>query len=368
MVKLMNLRLLYQWEQAISSRFSSFTVWQRKRLAVLSLGVFLAEHCHQSRIGRVLAGKVKAASIVRQLQRCISDKKWSASQFSLDWTAWVVSCLPKKRIVLLVDETSIGGRFRIMMVGVTYKRRCVQLIWRCYVANSAEDYPSEGQVKMIAGMLSQIKSVLPDDRPVLLLADRGIGTSPALCKEVEALGWHYLFRITKQCKILTDAGEFTPYKEVKKGGRWSASGTVFIKRGRIPAHVRAIWERAYAEPWVLVTNNPELTGREYAMRNWQEQGFRDLKSGGWQLEMCRLRSTEKLARFLAILVLAQGMALALGSLSVITGKARRLIRTQDGTLRRPLSLFKEGIVYMHRYVIHISENPTLNKILDIRPC
>ena len=139
---------------------------------------------------------------------------------------------------------------------------------------------------MIGNMLSQIKAALPDDRPVLLLADRGIGTSPDLCKVVEELGWHYLFRVLRTVKILTDSGEMLPYKAVKKGGRWSASGSVFIKRGRVPAHVRVIWERDCAEPWVLVTNNPDLTGREYAMRNWQEQGFRDLKSAGWQLEMC----------------------------------------------------------------------------------
>lgn len=209
-------------------------------------------------------------------------------------------------------------------------------------------------------MLAQLKSVLPDDRPVIVLADRGIGNSPALCKAVEALGWHYLFRVPKTVKIKTDGGILHPYKAVNKGGRWSASGSVFIKRGKLLAHVRAIWERDCAEPWILVTNNPALTGREYAMRNWQEQSFRDLKSGGWQLEMCRLRSVERMSRFLAIMALAQGMALALGSLAVITGKARRLITTKDGKLRRPLSLFKEGLVYFNKHIVDQEDLPSLN--------
>lgn len=63
----MNLRLLYQWETEVSNRFSSFTVWQRKRLAIFSMGVAMVEHCHQLRIAKVLAGKVEAKSIVRQL-------------------------------------------------------------------------------------------------------------------------------------------------------------------------------------------------------------------------------------------------------------------------------------------------------------
>ena len=367
-MKLMNLPSLYHWQEMVSKHFTSFTVWQKKRFARFSLGVMLSEHCQQSRIAKVLAGDVSADGIVRQLRRCIADQKWSPAQFSQDWTRWVVSLLPKTRLVLLVDETSIGGRFRVMMVGVAYKRRCIQLAWTCYKANSQEDYPIEGQVKMIAGMLAQIKKVMPDDRPVLVLADRGIGNSPALCRAVSGLGWQYLFRVPKTVKIKTDGGIAHPYKEVRKGGRWRASGSVFIKRGRLPAHVRAIWDRDCEEPWILVTNNPDLTGREYRMRNWQEQSFRDLKSGGWQLETCRLRSVDRMARFLAILALAQGMALALGSQAVITGKARRLIKTKDNKLRRPLSLFKEGIAYFNKYVFRHDNFPSLLAVPDQRLC
>ena len=79
-------------------------------------------------------------------------------------------------------------RFRVMMVGAAYEGRCIQLAWTCYKALSHEDYPIEGQVGMIAALLGQLKSVLPDDRQVMVLADRGIGNSPALCKAVEALG------------------------------------------------------------------------------------------------------------------------------------------------------------------------------------
>lgn len=364
----MNLELLYHWQENVSKHFSSFTVWQRKRLAMFSLGVMLCEHCHQSRIAKVLPRKAMSDSIVRQLRRCISDEKWSVVQFSLDWTRWVMSCMASKKIVLLVDETAIGDRFRVMLVGAAYKRRCIPLIWRCYKANSAADYPREGQVKMIAAMFAQLKTVLPDNRAVLVLADRGIGTSPALCKAVAALGWHYLFRVVKTVKIRTERGELLPYAEIKQGGRWAASGIVFITQGRIPAHIRAIWEKDCAEPWILVTNDPKLTGREYAMRNWQEQGFRDLKSGGWQLEMCRLRSAERMSRFLAILALAQGAALALGNLAVITGKARRLIKTKDGKLRRPLSLFKEGLVYLNKHILDKDEFPSLIFIRDQRLC
>lgn len=362
----MNLRVLYQWERAVSSRFSSFTVWQQKRLAIFSLGVALVEHCHQPKIAKVLARKVKANSIMRQLQRCIADEKWSVILFSQDWSRWVLSRMASKEIVMLVDETTIDDRFSVMMVGVAYEGRCIPLIWRCYKAMSRADYPAEGQVKMIANMLSAIKSSIPSDKSVVVMADRGIGTSPALCRAVEGLGWHYLFRVQKTVKIETDSGVLHPYQEARQGRGWSASGLVFIKRGRIPAHVRVIWDEDCAEPWVLVTNNPELTGQEYAKRNWQEQSFRDFKSGGWQLEMCRLRCAERLGRFLAILALAQGLALSLGSHAVNNDKARRMIKTKSGKLRRPLSLFKEGLMYLNSYVLQQGKIPSLQFLTDLR--
>ena len=258
--------------------------------------------------------------------------------------------------------------FSVMMVGVAYEGRCIPLIWRCYKAMSREDYPAEGQAKMIANMLSSIKSSIPVGRSVLVMADRGIGTSPALCRAVEALGWHYLFRVQKTVKIETDTAVLQPYQEARRGGDWSASGLVFIKRGRIPAHVRVIWDEDCAEPWILVTNNPELNGREYAMRNWQEQSFRDLKSGGWQLEMCRLRCAQRLGRFLTILALAQGLALSLGSMAVKKNMARRLIKCKSGKLRRPMSLFKEGLVYFNKLILGQDKLPSLYFFQDQRLC
>ncbi len=246
---LMNLKLFYPWLGFISSHFPSFTVWQHKRLALASLGILLAEHCHLAKIARMLSRK-DYATIERRLHRLLADDKWTAAQFSRDWIGWVANCLPMNRLVLLVDETSLSDRFRIMMIGAAYKRRCIPLIWRCYSANSTADYREGGQVKMITAMLKQIKAALPDDRPVLLMADRGIGNSPALCRAVQALGWHYLFRIPKTVKVITAKGALLPCEEIKKGGRWGASGIVFITKGQILRKYGAIALQGCVTPFM----------------------------------------------------------------------------------------------------------------------
>ena len=81
---------------------------------------------------------------------------------------------------------------------------------------------------------------------VRVLADRGIGTSPLLMRGIAALGWTFLFRVTKQSKIILPTGEaVTFYDQVTAPGQtYAASGRVFKKRGRIPAHVRVLWGQA----------------------------------------------------------------------------------------------------------------------------
>lgn len=104
------------------------------------------------------------------------------------------------------------------------------------------------------------------------------------------------------------------------------------------------------EPWALVTNNPRLTGHEYARRNWQEQSFRDLKSGGWQWGESRVRIPTHVERLLVILVIAYGWIIAIGSHAVEADRAHPLHPTAHGDKRRHWSLFKDGLNYFVEFV------------------
>jgi hypothetical protein len=272
------------------------------------------------------------------------------------WTRWVVSALGERQVTLLVDETKLGDRLAAMVVGVAWEGRCLPLAWRVYRANQASGYPREGQVGMILGLLKWVQAGLPEGVEVLLLADRGIGTSPRLCQGVAELGWRYLFRVTCQTKVITDQGDLTIAQQVQPGEIWAATGQIFKQRGRIPAHARALWSPGYDEPWALVTNDAHLTGHEYARRNWQEQSFRDLKSGGWHWQESRVRHPDHMARLLIILVVAYTWLVALGSQRVQAGHAHPLHRTQ-ASLRRHWSLFKDGLdyftEYLHRFGVYL---------------
>jgi hypothetical protein len=346
----MNHRLLYQLEQLIAAHLTCLNSWQRANVALFSYGVIRAESCQQGAVARQVSCGERVDSTVRRWRRFLDNARFPLQAFFGQWITWVVSALNSQAVTLLVDETKLHDRIGVMLVGVAWQERCLPLIWRVYRANSAAEYPAEGQVKLIDGLLRTVAAHLPPGTAVLLLADRGIGTSPELCRVVDGLGWHYLLRVTCQSKIITAAGDRTIAQQVRPGEIWAASGTVFKQRGHIPAHARALWSVGYDEPWALVTNDERLTGHEYARRNWQEQSFRDLKSGGWHWGDSHLRDPDHVARLLVLLALAYTWVVALGSQAVAEGRAQPLVRRSDGTLRRLWSLFREGLRFFVEYV------------------
>ena len=365
----MNYPLLYQWEQEIATHLDCFNSWQVVNVALFSYGIIRAESCQQSQVARQVSCGEQMMSTVRRWQRFLDNGSVSLVDFGRAWTRWVVGHLPGKGVTLLVDETKLGDRLAVMMVGVAWEGRCIPLAWRVYPANSKAGYPAEGQVAMITSLLQQVKAGMPADKAVLVQADRGIGTSPDLCRAVAGLGWSYLFRVTCQTKIVTAQGDYAIAQQVQPGDIWCASGLIFKQRGRIPAYARARWQVGYDEPWALVTNDERLTGDEYARRNWQEQSFRDLKSGGWQWGQSDIRQPDHMERLLVLLAVAYGWVVALGSQAVAAGQAQPLHRRLNGQPCRPRrqwSLFKEGLAYFTNYVQRYTVCLTLVFIPDKR--
>lgn len=346
----MNLPLLYQWKEQLANALPALNSWQVENVSLFSYGVIRAESCQQAQVARQVNCGERVESAARRWRRFLSNLAFPLATFFSQWTRWVIEALGTDRVTLLVDETKLHDRIGVMVVGVAWQGRCIPLAWRAYRANDAASYPPEGQVKLIEGLLQQVSTGIPPTVKVLVLADRGIGCSPDLCQAVAALGWHYLFRVTCQTKIVTAEGDYTIAQQVQPGEIWSASGLVFKQRGRIPAHAHALWGIGYNEPWALVTNDEALTGHEYALRNWQEQSFRDLKSGGWQWGQSRLRLPAHVERLLVILVVAYAWVIAIGSHAVQADQAHPLHARSDGTKRRHWSAFKDGLNYFIEFV------------------
>lgn len=332
----MNPDVLYQWSEVVGEALG-IGKRQAKRLSVFSYGVVWSERCTLSKVGERLAGVlgIQMDSAQRRLQRTLADPQLKRKDVQRQWVKWVLSRVDSREYVLLVDETKLGEHLNVMLVGLAYQGRCIPLAWVCY----PPDRP--GQVKRIEQLLKQVKWGMPAGGLVVVQADRGLGTSPDLVRVVRRLGWHYLFRVQGQTKLITRDGHEHTLDEQPSG--WSAYGTVFKQRGRVRAYALVYQDFTHDEPWCLITDDPALSVLDYALRNWQEQGFRDLKSGGWNWQRSQVWQPDHADVLILVLALAYAWVLSLGTLVAHAAPAirARIVRGSG----RLYSVFREGLRY-----------------------
>lgn len=307
----MSLEQVYQWGGTIREHFPNLGYWQALNLALYSLGMVLARHSAPSRVAEKCGVVGKPDSIQRRLERFLDNAEvswWTCCRY---WATWVIGRYAGERLILLVDETKLGQHLSVMVLGLAYRGCCIPLAFWCYQPDAWPD----SQVNLLDELLCWVVESIPDGVIPLVQADRGIGTSPAVVRSVCTLGWQFLFRVQGTTKLRANGQERSLRHLVNGPGQhWSATGQVFKKGGWLPATVQVIWAVGYRDPWCLITNCPDTgDGWLYAQRYWQEAGFRDLKSDGWQWQTSRIWSPDHANRLLLVMALATAWTLTLGT-------------------------------------------------------
>lgn len=343
----MNREEVYPMADEIGKHLLSLSKPQRFVLAAFSRGVIEARDCRLAVVAEALGVLGQADTVERRLQRWLNNAQLQAEVVQREWARWVLRHLEceteatdTEPITLVVDETKLGNHLATMMVGLCYRQRCLPLVWRSYRANSASDYPAEGQVALIGQLLERVADVLPLGMAVCVQADQGLGTSPDLMRTVAALGWTYLFRIQGGSHVLIDGWDDGEVRSlVKRGESKTLVGPVFKGDGwQVGGYVHLIWGAAYDQAWYLVSNDPASQGASYAQRNWQEQSFRDLKSGGWKWDDSQVWQPDHADRLILVLALAYSWMLSYGT------RAQAPVSPPRGQRRYPrLSLFRRGL-------------------------
>jgi hypothetical protein len=332
----MNSRLLYQWNEMIDKGFPGMGRWQKRMLARFSYGVVLAQSCRLSRIAQQLTGRANASSLERGLQRWLSNDRIVMKVMFQWWISWVLRLWGKAALLILVDETQLSDHVAVMMVGLAYQGSAIPLIWRAY---TVADYPAEGQVALMSELLAQLRALLPPEQMTLLLADRGLGTSPTWQERLSTSGWPYLLRV--QCSTLIRLPNHKPQplrRLVGYGLNWTGYAQVFKKAGWQWKWVYLVWELGYAEPCCLFSNQAALSPNLYSHRFQHEASFRDLKSDGFNWQRSRVWLPTHVERLLLVLALATLWSLTEGT------KVRFLYPLT--ARQQHLSVFRLGLDYL----------------------
>lgn len=349
----MSQEILYQWMKAVETAFPNLLKWQAVGLAFFSYGIVMARHCQLTRVAEEMGAWGRADSVKRRLQRWLANGRIDVSWCCYWWVKWVWERCDLPRAVLLVDETKLGEWIGVLVVSLAFEGRAIPLMWRAYIANSQADYPSAGQVQTIAMLLAKVLEALPEDARPIVEADRGIGNSSKMMRAVSRLGLSLVFRIKQSSIIHTRRGGKHRLSALAKVGEtWSGSGWLFDKaEDRVWMQVHILWEVGQKEPWCLATNERALRASGYAVRMWQEESFRDLKSGGWQWEASHIHDPQRAERLILVLALAYAWCLTQGILARSSEPALRqqvITGAQSG-----FSLFRDGLRFIKR-LIHVN--------------
>jgi hypothetical protein len=374
------LKRLYQWGETLKPVFPQLSVPQVLLLALFSFGMALAQDCRLRQVALALSFLGKPDTVERRLQRFLdnallcgkkviasqkkrkkSEERKEANERSLgfrqtcvtDFCRWVLSSLPEtSSLVLLVDETSLGEHLRVMAISLAYRGRAIPLAWRCYHPQEWTDK----QVPLILQLLETIQAAHPMGRSVLVQADRGIGTSPDLLSGIADLGWYYLMRVQGLVRLQQANGTVVSFSEMvpKVGSVYSEAVQAFKKSGWLCCRALGVWRRGQKEPWLLLTNCPEAQTGDYAIRMWEEEAFRDLKSSGWQWQWSHVYDPEHAERLWLVMSLAYVWMLSLGTLVEQEEELRREVTR--GT-KPHLSFFHLGLTLFLRWIARALEMP-----------
>jgi len=319
---------LYHVMSEVVNQFS-LEIRGRRVLKDFALGVLASGSCQLEAIAHALQPRGTLEGQYRRLQRFLANERVEMARLQREWAATVVKTMQAQQVVLLVDETALSAHLKVMVLGIWSSGGCVPLAWRCYAPDA---YPVEGQVQLISDLLARVVPVIPVNLPLGLLADRGIGTSPALMQAVEAQGCHVLFRVQGSTRFRSLEGQEQSLRTLGvRGQNWQSVGEVFKKAGWLPAHVTVRWAEGYPQPWCLVSSRP-IAPHADAARFDQEVSFRDFKSDGFNWQRSHVWLADHTERLLFVLALSYWLVLALG---------QRLARPVSGRASR-WSAFRRG--------------------------
>jgi hypothetical protein len=339
-------KVFYQWSEALAQQMHHLSRPQALVLAAFSLGVALAKCCTLSVVAESLVFLGKPDSVERRLQRFLANPNLCWQQSAQALAAWVLASLSSHKVlVLLVDETSLKERLKVMAVSLAYRNRALPLAWWCYRQTA---WPM-GQVELITTLLKWVAKGVPKGSVVLVEADRGIANSPKLLAAIEALGFYYLVRVGWQVRLrLAEAG-VVPFGRLvaKRGQRWRGRVEAFKKAGWLPCFAVGQWRAGYKEPWLLLTNYPPAQGTWYGLRMWKELAFRDFKSSGWQWQKSHVWQPEHANRLWLVLALAYVWVLSLGTLVV---RSKAWLRELSRGKGQRHSVFQLGLRWLKRWL------------------
>ena len=256
----------------------------------------------------------------------------------------LVQCFAGQQVRLVIDCTKVGFNFRLMTIGLAYKKRTLPLAWSVHKGRKGHTTVGQ-QIKLF----KDVQQVLPQRSQVWVVADCGF-QSVELLRWLSRQGWHFVIRQQGRNKIWrTNHPHWLKISHLSlKEGQTRYIGWVRLTQKHNAGWFWLIlhWEKGQDEPWYLVSNRAgkRTLIRIYKTRMWIEERYGDLKGHGFDLEATHLEDADRISRLVLAVCITFVWFISLGSWVVKRG-LRHLV---DHKSRRDKSYFRIGWDWVER--------------------
>ncbi len=280
------------------------------RLTQLTTGLMEMTDVRIEQIAQGSAFQAKTTSNETQVRRIMRDPRLSLDAVYFPLITSLLATIPNDTIYICMDESSHTNVLNLFQVTVVTDAMALPLSFFLYE-------PGDAWADDARSCLEALASCIPDEMKVIILADR-VHAGYAFITCIEALGWSYVIRLAKNTYIETEAGwkrvqslhpRRYPTRRWEKVSIWkqnTVQANIVIHRHE-PAGFKPVI-------WYVITNLPptQMCCVLYAVRWWQECGFKITKSAVFDWEQSRMRHMARVEVLLIGVACATWMLWMLG--------------------------------------------------------
>jgi hypothetical protein len=244
------------------------------------------------------------------------------------------------------------------MASVVFKGRSIPVCWASCNKHVYDGHKSRNAFE--ESLLLVLRSMIPAQVKVILLADRGFGRTE-LARFCQKHGFSYVIRIQPKVYVSCASykGKLLDYP-VHKGICKLLRSVAYRSHHTVTQHIVIRWVRDLPkkrdECWFLMTDlqaGPAQISKLYGQRMTIEELFRDHKNkwNGWSLRDTRITRPERIDRLLLILAIAYLLLCGVGLIALQTG----VPGDWSSSTRNECSVFTIGKIMLGRFKTTVTQ-------------
>jgi len=285
----------------------------------------------------------QAQSTERRFSRWFHNENIDVSTIYDPLIKLALSSWGEETLYIALDTCMLWNSYCQIRICVIYRGRSIPLVWQTIKHGS-----SSVKLSKYKDLLIRAKSLLPENVRIVFTADRGFVDTKLMAFLSDELNWNWRIRYKESIHVYRRSQrgkKFCLLKMTAQYGHARFYHNVYLTDMHYgPVHLAFARHTGKDETWLIASNEPTdlETFREYGLRFDIEEGFKDDKSGLFELESSKIRDADALTRMYTVIAIAKLFLVSQGVAVVEKGLRREV----DPHWQRGLSYLKIGLRYL----------------------